>query len=282
MTYKESRLYFLNALRNQYTEAEIDEMVYRVFSNETNQTKLQLLTDNSVVLETAVLDSIIQQLQTEKPIQYILGIEWFGHLKLSVNESVLIPRPETEELCRWVLEYVQASGHQKHDVLDIGTGSGCIPIYLGQKQRGLKLTAVDISKEALSVAKKNAENYAVDVNFLYLDILQPNDQSLSSFDIIVSNPPYITVEEKVDLEQRVLAYEPHEALFVTNNDPLQFYKAILAFTRKHLKPGGRLFLELHQNFATATEKLVQEQGFVTELRKDMYGNDRMVMAYLNR
>ncbi|KXK42970.1 MAG: protein-(glutamine-N5) methyltransferase [Bacteroidetes bacterium OLB11] len=183
------------------------------------------------------------------PIQYVLGYEWWGGMKLKVNQHVLIPRPETEELGNMVNQYIQTKEAQVISVIDIGTGSGCLPIFIKKKNPLVKVDAIDISDEALNVAKENAKREQVEIHFFQKDIFQKDIFVNKKYDIIVSNPPYILPEEKIDMHERVWANEPNVALFVTNHDPLQFYKAIAFFAMQYLKPDGKIFLEINQSFA---------------------------------
>lgn len=221
------------------------------------------------------LETYIPQLLLHRPVQYVLGESYFYGLKLWVDESVLIPRPETEELVDWILKSTEAG--VPLELIDIGTGSGCIPLALKKNRPEAAVYAVDISEQALAVAQKNARALELDIRLRLMDILDPEQgAALPQFDIIVSNPPYITVAEKSTILANVLDYEPHLALFVSNNDPLQFYKAIEVFAREKLKPGGRVFLELHRDFAEETAGYYREKGWNTTLRKDMQDNDRML------
>ena len=229
--------------------------------------------------QTANLQQYITQLLAHRPVQYVLGESYFYGLKLWVTEAVLIPRPETEELVDWILKSTDKGG--KLQVIDIGTGSGCIPLALKKNMPLAEVYAADISGDALAVARKNAQDLQLDVHFKLMDILNPEQgDGQPQWDIIVSNPPYITVAEKAAIQPNVLDYEPHLALFVSNNDPLQFYKVIETFARKKLKPGGRVFLELHRDFAEETALYYRDKGWQTILRKDMQDNNRMLCCSL--
>lgn len=229
--------------------------------------------------QTADLQQYITQLLAHRPVQYVLGESYFYGLKLWVTEAVLIPRPETEELVDWILKSTDKGG--KLQVIDIGTGSGCIPLALKKNMPLAEVYAADISEDALAVARKNAQDLQLDVHFKLMDILDPEQgDGQPQWDIIVSNPPYITVAEKAAIQPNVLDYEPHLALFVSNNDPLQFYKVIETFARKKLKPGGRVFLELHRDFAEETALYYRDRGWQTILRKDMQDNNRMLCCSL--
>ena len=239
---------------------------------------MALRLDAEVSVDETEIDRIVAELQQETPIQYVLGAEWFGHLQLKVNSHVLIPRPETEELVRWIADDWRSSSASPCRLIDIGTGSGCIPIWLKTQCPQLDVTAVDISKSALAVAEENARRYDAAIQFEYFDILQDDATLPGLFDIIVSNPPYITEAERSDMQLRVLAHEPHEALFVTDGDPLQFYKAILHFAHHNLSKDGAIYLELGSLHAETVRDFFMQHYYDAELRKDMYGHFRMLKA----
>jgi release factor glutamine methyltransferase len=219
------------------------------------------------------LKQIIAELETNKPIQYIIGEADFYGLKFKVNEHTLIPRLETEELLQWVLE------HEFTSALDIGTGSGCIPIAL-KKNKNTEITAIDVSESALWVAKENAKINDVKINFLLQDIL--NTTSLPKVDVIISNPPYVLVKEKEFMLDNVLYNEPHLALFVPNNNPLLFYKKIAELAFTSLSKNGLLFFEINERFGKQTVDILNAIGFVDiELKKDINEKDRMIKATKN-
>jgi release factor glutamine methyltransferase len=225
--------------------------------------------------------SIKDRLLNGEPIQYITGFAWFYGLKFKVNPNVLIPRPETEELVEWVLQTV--GKRQNVRILDIGTGSGCIPVTLKIKNPSIEMSAVDVSEGALITASRNAYRQNADVTFQRLDILDEKMWSeMGQFDIIVSNPPYIPTKEKALMERNVLAFEPELALFVENDNALIFYERIAEFAQKRLNTEGvihSLFFECNQYNALEVVDLLKQKGFKdVELRKDMSGNDRMIRA----
>ncbi len=221
------------------------------------------------------LETYTTQLLQHRPVQYVLGESYFYGLKLWVDESVLIPRPETEELVDWALKTIDLQPGRR--VLDIGTGSGCIPLAIKKNRPEAVVYGIDISEAALAVARRNAGELGLEVHFQHRDILDPAQaEELAPLDVIISNPPYITLPEKDSMEAHVLDYEPHLALFVSNNDPQQFYKAIEHFARKKLAAGGQLFLELHRDFAGETAAYYRDKGWHAVLRKDMQDNDRML------
>jgi release factor glutamine methyltransferase len=227
------------------------------------------------------LQHFTQQLLEKKPVQYVLQQAWFANMKFFVNESVLIPRPETEELVELIFNDYKKIIHsvESFSILDIGTGSGCIPIALKKKIPKAEITAIDISEAAITIAEKNAVANEVDIQFLEVDFLDEyNWQSLEKYNYIVSNPPYITQAESAEMEQHVLCYEPHLALFVADNDPLIFYRKIAVFGIIHLKKDGVIFLEINQALGKETLELFSSFGYQCILKKDMQGKDRMIVA----
>jgi release factor glutamine methyltransferase len=223
----------------------------------------------------------LNDLSAGKPIQYILGTAEFYRMKLKVNPNVLIPRPETEELVEWILTSV-ADSSKNLNILDVGTGSGCIAIALKKYLPKSTVAAVDISAAALQTAKENAQNNEVEVNFITADILAHAETALlngQQFDVVVSNPPYIKEDEKPEMHENVLANEPHDALFVSNDNPLLFYKAIADFAQTKLVKNGLLFFEINEYLAKETIEMLDGKGFTDiVLKNDMQGKDRMVMA----
>lgn len=230
-----------------------------------------------------LFDRYKSSLEHGKPVQYVLGSTWFNGMRFHVNENVLIPRPETEELVEAVKKTMGGkSDKQEHIIkaIDIGTGSGCIAVALKKHFPLWDVWGIDISEGALDLAVKNAESNHADVILKKLDILTElkNDQ-LPAFDVIVSNPPYIPHADKHDMTKQVLEHEPHQALFITNNDPLQFYRSIIEFSAYHLLRGGRIFFETHADFSRSLAELLEENEFEEiQIKKDMQGRDRMVMA----
>lgn len=222
--------------------------------------------------KTAELNKIFGRLTEGEPVQYVLGRAEFSDRWFNVRPGVLIPRPETEELCAWITADSKASASLK--VLDIGTGSGCIAITLQLDMPESKVTAWDISADALDVARENAQQLGANVNFVKLDAL--NAKPEGEWDVIVSNPPYICEKEKKDMAVNVLEHEPHTALFVPDADPLLFYRAITRLAVQTLNKGGRLYFEINPIYADDTCRMMQAEGMTAvELRSDMYGKQRM-------
>jgi len=222
--------------------------------------------------------TILDRLLSHEPIQYILGKAWFYGNKFLVNKHTLIPRNETEELVELVVKTINNVDFKTPKIIDIGTGSGCIAISLKLAIENSNVFALENSQEALLIANQNSKELNAAINFIEDDILNiTNPLTKQLFDVIVSNPPYILEKEKIELETNVLSFEPHEALFVSNNEPLIFYKAIANYAKKYLQPNGFLFFEINQKYGNETFKMLEEKGFLEiKLLQDINGNDRMV------
>lgn len=280
VNFSTARNYFKQETQVSLENNEADEIFKRIAEHLSRLPYNALRSNIEYTFSQSELDDIISQLRANKPIQYILGYEWFGPLQLAVNEYVLIPRPETEELCLWVrddLKHITTS----LQMIDIGTGSGCIPLFLKKQMPQHHLSGLDVSKEALYVASLNADRYDMEIQWLQHDVLDSELRLGLKYDLIISNPPYILSDEASVMQARVVQYEPHLALFVHHQDPLQFYKALLHFAGIHLKPTGSIYLELHQDFAQEVSQLYIQNGYKTELRKDIHGNYRMMKAWLD-
>ena len=224
----------------------------------------------------SVLTEMIRRLQKNEPIQYIIGIESFFGLTFEVNPNVLIPRPETQELVSWIIEDYQSDEFIR--ILDIGTGSGCIPISLAKQLSKAEVESWDISEGALEVASRNCERNEVKVLLRQKDVLKAAPEG-DLYDVIVSNPPYITNKEKTDMEANVLDWEPSLALFVPDEDPLLFYRKIAQLGCDMLKEGGSLYFEINRAYGEETILMLKELGYAQiELKKDSWGNDRMIKA----
>lgn len=293
-TVGEARIWLKENLKSVYSGGELNEVLFLILNSITKLTKTQLhVSPEKELMETQIgmLLLSVKKLQTHMPVQYVLGEADFFGLKFKVNPSVLIPRPETEELVAWVLEEkeagsdVEKSGEREKlkAILDIGTGSGCIPIAIKKNWPKAVVFALDISAEALQTAQKNALLNQVEVNFFQSDILNFDAvKEARQFAIIVSNPPYITPKEKKLMQPNVLDFEPHQALFVPEENPLQFYKAIAKYASFMLQKNGLLFLEINENFGQQTAALLQQHGFINiELRQDFRNKDRMIKASKN-
>jgi release factor glutamine methyltransferase len=225
------------------------------------------------------IKNIVLRLKNLEPIQYILGETEFLGLKLKVNPSVLIPRPETEELVQWI---IQSNLPEDSRILDIGTGSGCIALALKNKLKNPGVFGVDISENALEVARQNALKNNLKVHFFQADILEWELFNWENYDAIVSNPPYIRESEKTQMHTNVLEYEPGNALFVTDHNPLVFYRSISAFALKHLTKEGKLFFEINENLGSETNEMLLDFGFRDiEIRKDINGKNRMICCRNN-
>ncbi len=233
--------------------------------------------------ETALI-RVLDELRFGIPLQYVIGEAHFYGLKFKVDSSVLIPRPETEELVNWVLESIREDAETRNSdsmhIIDIGTGSGCIPIALKKNLPQADMYALDISNSAIETAIRNAVENQTEVHFFQGDILNPSLTLLPlTFSVIVSNPPYVRSSEKQQMHTNVLDHEPHSALFVPDEDPLLFYRSIADFAKKHLNQEGSLFLEINESLGKETAALLEARGFLTELRKDLQGKDRMIKAW---
>lgn len=228
--------------------------------------------------QESALKEKLARLLTHEPLQYVLQEAWFCGLRFYVDKNVLIPRPETEELVEWIISHCKFP-LEPMKILDVGTGSGCIAISLKRRLGKSAVWACDISSGALNVAKKNANDIGVEVIFKEMDFLQGKSrQELPSFDIIVSNPPYIPETDKAAMNANVVKYEPSSALFVPNNDPLIFYRAIAEAGKKHLNPGGIIFAEIHESLGEQVVDLFRSMYYQIELKKDMQNKDRMIKA----
>ena len=284
MTLKECRLHIHEALSKIYPKTEIDSFFFLMIEEKLNLQRIDTVLKPDLLISQDNLTTflkIIKRLQNEEPIQYILKKTSFYGLPFIVDKNTLIPRPETEELVAWIIEEASKGKLHKKDkisILDIGTGTGCIPISLAKNLIKSSVSAIDISQKALLIAKKNALLNNSKIDFFELDIL--NTESLpQKFDIIVSNPPYVRELEKTAIKKNVLQNEPHLALFVDNNNPLLFYKKIADLAIKYLRQDGLLFFEINQYLEKETVKMLEMKGFKNiELRKDVFGNYRMIQC----
>jgi release factor glutamine methyltransferase len=278
------RLYrqkFIKELTPVYDLEEAESFFYLILEQKQNLKRINLALQPDLVFlqsEIEMWDTFLEQLKQEIPIQYLLKTAHFYGLEFEVNPSVLIPRPETEELVAWILHYAQTQKQENLKIIDIGTGSGCIAISLAKNISNATVFALDISEKTLATAQKNAQKNDVNVTFIQKNILDLEILD-GDFDIIVSNPPYVRNLEKHEIKKNVLFHEPHLALFVSDHDALLFYKKITQLAQQSLTKNGQLFFEINQYLGAETKDLISSFGFQNvQLRQDIYGNDRMIQA----
>lgn len=277
---------FLNRLTSIYESREAANITDWVFENVTGLKRLERSINKNVELADMYVQQLkkyLEELLQHKPVQYVLQESWFYKMKFFVNEHVLIPRPETEELVSWIIKEVRSTMYdvrsEKFKIMDVGTGSGCIAIALKKELEKTDVTAIDISEPALAVADKNANVLETPIDFLQINFLDEGQwNKLSSYDIIVSNPPYIPQIEKEKLSKNVTAFEPGIALFAENSNPFIFYEKIAKFAQSHLKPNGKIFVEIHEDYSKEIQKIFSIYKFKTEIKRDMYGKERMIKA----
>ncbi|WP_282122204.1 peptide chain release factor N(5)-glutamine methyltransferase [Algibacter mikhailovii] len=267
---------FHEELKSISTIEEIDSVFYMLIDHFYKVTRIQLALNPEILVENdEPILRALSMLKQQMPVQYIIGESEFYGLNFKVNEYVLIPRPETEELVAWLLNHVNSE--TKIKILDIGTGSGSIAISLSKHLPQAEIYAMDVSTDALHIARQNADSNAVNVEFIEADILQTTNLKNLKFDVIVSNPPYVREQEKALMKPNVLDNEPHLALFVKDNNALQFYKAIIHFSKTSLNKGGLLFFEINEYLGKEMISLLQENNYtVLELKQDIYRKDRMI------
>lgn len=279
------RTQFVNSLSAVVDEAEAQSFFYLVVEQLHQLKRIDLALEPTYTITEAQWqqwESIRLRLLNQEPIQYILGSTTFYGLPFTVNPAVLIPRPETEELVEWILKSFalnrQPKTNNRQQFLDIGTGSGCIAISLAKNLPDVHVSAIDVSAKALEIARLNAQQNGVQINFISQNILEIKKLD-QQYEVIVSNPPYVREVEKHEIQANVLEHEPHLALFVADEDPLLFYRKIGELAFESLTPSGSLFVEINQYLGEATLQLFRQIGFTqVELKKDMYGNDRMIRA----
>ena len=286
MRIKQYRTQFIKELSPFYDAYEAENFFYLILENKHKLRQIDLALNHELTFsnaDLAIWGGFLNELKKEVPIQYLLGKTNFYGLDFQVNENVLIPRPETEELVEWIInENKKAGKSKKIKVLDIGTGSGCIAISLAKNLPNAEVYGIDVSKKAIETAKRNAINNNVDVTFMYQNILD-TDVLACNFDIIVSNPPYVRNLEKEEIKKNVLDYEPHLALFVDDNDALVFYRKIAVLAKSGLSENGQLFFEINQYLGKEMTDLLEKMHFKNiELRKDIYDNDRMISCKVFR
>jgi release factor glutamine methyltransferase len=276
------KIHFFSELQSVQEDSEIESFFFILTEYLHNLKRIDVSLNPNFEVSEIDLEKwniIISELKTEKPIQYITGEAWFYGLRFEVNENTLIPRPETEELVEWIVEGQKVKGEGLR-VLDIGTGSGCIPIALKNEIPNATVSAIDVSEKALEMARKNAIDNEVEVHFILQNILE-TESLIAKYDIIVSNPPYVRNLEKQEIKKNVLDYEPHLALFVEDTNALLFYRKIAELALTSLSPNGKLFFEINQYLGKETVELLENLGFKNiQLRKDFVGNDRMICCEL--
>lgn len=263
-----------------YPEGEASAILFLVLEKRFGLTRTDVLVGGLGMLtdkQKEEMDGIMERLEAGEPVQYVLGVADFDGMELCVGTGVLIPRPETEELVEWIAEDLK--GRTDVRILDIGTGSGCIALALARRLPGAKVTAWDISDDALRIAEANAGRLGLDVEFLKRDALDADvaEGVQACYDVVVSNPPYICDAERKDMSVNVLQHEPATALFVPDDDPLLFYRAISMSAQKMLRSGGALYFEINRAYGQETMEMMQRMGYAdVQLRQDFVGNDRMV------
>lgn len=288
MNIREFRDYFKISLKKLYPASEIDTFLFLLLEEYLNFKRIDIVLKSNFNISSEVLTllkSSTKLLEQEIPIQYIIGKTEFYGFPFILNEHVLIPRPETEELVTFILDKVsKLDSHyaiKKENtikILDIGTGSGCIPIALKKSLPLAEISALEKSDKALCIAEKNTHLNKVDINLIQQDILKTTELN-NTYDIIVSNPPYVRESEKKEIKNNVLNNEPHMALFVEDNNPLIFYDKIAELAKNHLTKNGLLFFEINQYLGRETVDLIRLKGFNTiELKKDIFGHNRVIIA----
>jgi release factor glutamine methyltransferase len=270
---------FKTELAQVYNNDELDLLFKLLVADIKNQDFNRILLEGIYLdaEEEAIFYDALSQLKALKPIQYVLGKADFYGLTFIVNQNVLIPRPETEELVHLI---ISEQKNKAVDILDIGTGSGCIAISLKHNLPQANVSALDISLDALTIARQNAEKHKTNITFFNDDALNLSTHDYPKYDVIVSNPPYIAEKEKAEMENLVLNNEPHLALFVADNEALIFYDKIADFALTNLKPNGTLYFEINQNLAEETKQLIESKGFKAQVLKDINNNFRMIKAFL--
>lgn len=279
---KDIRKYYCEQLCSIYDKEEANAMVLILFEHYFKIDRVRMALEPQLRLsesEMLTFHFAVKDLLKNKPIQYIIGEAEFCDLKFKVNENVLIPRPETSELIHLIAKSQQPKANSQKSILDIGTGSGCIAISLSKQIPTSKVYALDISEKALEVAKENAINNEADITFIHDNILTLNNNIETKFDIIVSNPPYVRELEKSEMRDNVLKWEPHTALFVSDNDPLIFYRNILGFAQTHLKENGEIWFEINEFLGKEMTELCNKMGFSNiDIYKDFRDKERFLLV----
>lgn len=283
MTIYEWQRYFLQKLQSLYSSSEASSITSMILEAKASVSKADIIKTPEMLLLPDVEENLqlaLSELLQDTPVQYVIGTCWFSNFEFKVNKHVLIPRPETEELVKLI-----NAGYQNFkslNVLDIGTGSGCIPVTIKKTNPSFDVSAIDISTAAIEMAQSNAKTHSVEIKFIEMDFLNNLGwNTLEKYDIIVSNPPYIPESDKTSMKANVLNFEPNQALFVPIERPLLFYESIMQFGKTHLNVSGKIFMEIHASFGKEIEVLFKENGYDVEVRKDMYGKDRFAVANLS-
>lgn len=283
MTVQQATQQLTTQLNILYDSREAKNIAAMVMEAVTGWTRIERMLQKHHVLgaqQVGVFEDYTEQLLRHRPVQYVLGEAWFYGMKFFVNEHVLIPRPETEELVEWAVQDAKSSGNANKEpaVLDMGTGSGCIAIAMKKALPGARVVACDVSEDALQVASRNASFNNVQIMLQHCNFLLPAQRGLLPHtDVLISNPPYIPYNDSADMQPGVLGYEPYNALFVPDEDALLFYIALADFAQTYLQPGGAVYLEIHERMADRIKELFAGYGYKRiELRQDLQGKDRMV------
>lgn len=281
MTINDFRERFRKLLSGMYEPEEIKNLCFLAIEHVMHMNRVEVSLSRNLEIpadQLGELSHVLARLEKSEPIQYIIGFTDFYGINLQVNPSTLIPRPETEELVDWIINSENTMGTQPLKIVDVGTGSGCIAIALAKHIKNATVEAIDISQNALATAYQNAKTNEVAIHFYHQDILE-TERFESTYDIIVSNPPYVRDSEKKEMRNNVLQNEPESALFVSNTDPLLFYKKIGTLAFKSLTQEGRLYFEINEYLGQEMRGLLESIGFTNiSLKRDMFGKDRMMCA----
>ena len=285
MKLKELKHNFTEALSEVYPSEEIQSFFSILSEKYLNLARVQITLEADKEIDSTALEKFekaLKRLKKQEPIQYVVGDTEFYGLTFNVNKNTLIPRPETEELVEWIIEDSVSEKRSNYSILDIGTGSGCIAISLAKNLKGATVSALDYSFEALKTAEENAKLNNVRVQFFQKDILKVGTLP-QQYDVIVSNPPYVRELEKLEMQSNVLDHEPASALFVSNSDPLLFYRTIARLSLRYLKPNGKFYFEINEYLSEELIDSLKQEGYpIIELRKDFRGKDRMLLCRKNK
>ncbi len=281
MKLKELKHNFTETLSEVYPSEEIQSFFSILSEKYLNLARVQITLEADKKIDSTALEKFekaLKRLKKQEPIQYIVGDTEFYGLTFNVNKNTLIPRPETEELVEWIIEDSVSEKRSNYSILDIGTGSGCIAISLAKNLTSATVSALDYSFEALKTAEENAKLNNVRVQFFQKDVLKVGTLP-QQYDVIVSNPPYVRELEKLEMQSNVLDHEPASALFVSNSDPLLFYRTIARLSLRYLKPNGKLYFEINEYLSEELIDSLKQEGYpIIELRKDFRGKDRMLLC----